>query len=66
MGQNCCGSNVGVENQWEYGGRVGVWWESKNGFQSVVSFLICDGPFELKFKEVSPILGGGCGILTDF
>ena len=34
--------------------------------KSVVIFLICDGPFELKFKEVSPILGGGCGGLTDF
>ena len=34
--------------------------------KSVVTFLICDGPFELKFKEVSPILGGGCGGLTDF
>ena len=26
--------------------------------KSVVSFLICDGPFELKFKDVSPIFGG--------
>jgi len=26
--------------------------------KSVVTFLICDGPFELKFKEVSPIFGG--------